>query len=59
MYEGFRDYGFGPTEEQYKTQLALLGREPEVYEDFVAEVAKEWRQEAKITSDSIPPWVLL
>ncbi len=46
MYEGIRDYGFGPTEEEYKTELEFLGREPEVYEDYVSTLAGEWKNEA-------------
>ena len=42
MYEGFQQYGFGMTEEDYKTQVELLGREPHSYEEWVTETAKSW-----------------
>ena len=41
MVESFVNNGFKMTEEQYKLQVELLGREPLKYEDFVAETAKK------------------
>lgn len=43
MYEGFEDIGpFGMTNEEYKEQLVLLGKEPESYEKYVERTAKQW-----------------
>ncbi|KAF2798806.1 NAD(P)-binding protein [Melanomma pulvis-pyrius CBS 109.77] len=42
MYETFESQGFGMTEEEYQEQVKLLGKEPESYEKFVEDTAKEW-----------------
>ncbi|KAL5411218.1 hypothetical protein PMIN06_008609 [Paraphaeosphaeria minitans] len=44
MYEIFEEMPFGMTEEQYKEQVALLGKEADSYEEFVETTGKEWRQ---------------
>jgi len=45
MYEIFAKRGFGMTEEQYKEQVEVLGREPRSYEQFVEETGKMWKAE--------------
>ncbi|GKT82460.1 transcriptional regulator [Colletotrichum tofieldiae] len=42
MYELFESVGFGMSEEDYKSQVELLGKEPEDYVQFVEETAKSW-----------------
>lgn len=36
---------FGMTEEDYKTQRELLGKEPSDYEEFVKRTGAEWKKE--------------
>ena len=43
MYETFGARGFKMTEDNYKEQLELLGKEPESYESFVRSAAAQWR----------------
>ncbi|KAL8764250.1 MAG: hypothetical protein Q9184_000219 [Pyrenodesmia sp. 2 TL-2023] len=45
MYQLFNDMGFGMTEEEYKTQRALLGKEPSDYEVFDKRAGAEWIKE--------------
>jgi hypothetical protein len=45
LYEGIVLTGLGMSEEDYKTQVEFLGREPAKYEDFVMKVAEEWKKE--------------
>jgi uncharacterized protein YbjT (DUF2867 family) len=44
MFELFEAIPFGMTEEQYKEQVALLGKEAESYEKFVEATAAKWKQ---------------
>lgn len=44
MYEIFEGTPFGMTENQYKEQVALLGKEAESYEEFVKATGKSWKQ---------------
>jgi hypothetical protein len=37
--------GFGMSEEDFNTQLEFLGRKPFEYEEFVLELAGEWKKE--------------
>ncbi|KAL8690899.1 MAG: hypothetical protein Q9218_003751, partial [Villophora microphyllina] len=46
MYELFEKLKFGMSEEEYKTQTELLGKEASSYEDFVKKTAAEWNKEA-------------
>lgn len=43
MYEMFTHVPFGMTEEEYKTQVECLGKEPEDYEAWVKKVGESWR----------------
>lgn len=43
MYEIFREQGFGMSEEDYKLQVEVLGREPEDYEAWVRKTGESWR----------------
>jgi hypothetical protein len=45
MYEAIREQGFGPTDEEYQEQITFLGREPNVYEEFVTDLAEQWKLE--------------
>ncbi|KAK7433030.1 hypothetical protein QQZ08_000503 [Neonectria magnoliae] len=45
MYEWFDGSGFGMTEAEFQDQVALLGREPTSYEQFVSKTAEEWKVE--------------
>lgn len=45
MYEAIREQGFGPTDEEYQEQITFLGREPKVYEEFVTDLAEQWKLE--------------
>jgi hypothetical protein len=45
MYEAIREQGFGPTDEEYREQITFLGREPKVYEEFVIDLAGQWKLE--------------
>jgi uncharacterized protein YbjT (DUF2867 family) len=45
MYETFEVQEFGMTEENYEEQVKLLGKEPEKYEKFVEDTAREWKGE--------------
>ncbi|KAK8130914.1 NmrA family protein [Apiospora sp. TS-2023a] len=42
MFETFAVYGFGMTEEQYRQQVELLGREPEDYAAWVKATGSQW-----------------
>ncbi|KAK8053533.1 NmrA family protein [Apiospora saccharicola] len=42
MHEWFAVHGFGMTEEQYRQQLELLGREPEDYAAWVKATGSQW-----------------
>ncbi|KAK7192393.1 hypothetical protein DPSP01_004977 [Paraphaeosphaeria sporulosa] len=44
MYEIFEEMPFGMTEEQYKEQVVLLGKEADSYEEFVETTSREWKQ---------------
>ncbi|KAH7011024.1 hypothetical protein EDB80DRAFT_890945 [Ilyonectria destructans] len=43
MYEWFDAHGFGMTEAEYRDQVALMGKAPTSYEEFVNETANEWK----------------
>ncbi|KAK7416160.1 hypothetical protein QQX98_005357 [Neonectria punicea] len=45
MYEWFDVRGFGMTEAEFQDQVALLGRAPASYEQFVSKTAEEWKVE--------------
>lgn len=45
MYDIFEVERFGMTEQQYAEQVSFLGREPESYEAFVENTAKQWLKE--------------
>lgn len=45
MYQLFNSMGFGMTEEEYKTQKELLGKEPSGYEEFVKRTGTVWKQD--------------
>jgi len=45
MYEIFEAQGFGMTKENYDEQVKLLGKEPEKYERFVEDTARQWKEE--------------
>ncbi|KAJ4355467.1 uncharacterized protein N0V89_003483 [Didymosphaeria variabile] len=45
MYEIFEAVPFGMTEDQYRDQVALLGKEAESYEKFVETTAKQWKEQ--------------
>ncbi|KAK8015047.1 hypothetical protein PG990_008343 [Apiospora arundinis] len=42
MYEFFAVHGIGMTEEQYRQQVELLGREPDDYVEWVKSSARQW-----------------
>ena len=44
MFETFAERGFDMSEESYKEQVELLGKEPESYEKFVEVTGKQWTQ---------------
>jgi uncharacterized protein YbjT (DUF2867 family) len=44
MFELFEAMPYDMTEEQYKEQVALLGKKAESYEKFVETTAKQWKQ---------------
>lgn len=46
MFEGFAAMGFGMSEEEYKAQVEVLGREPQAYEAWVEEMARKWKEDA-------------
>lgn len=43
MYEWFDVHGFGMTEAEFQDQVALLGRAPGSYEQFVSKIAEDWK----------------
>ncbi|KAL6411074.1 hypothetical protein AUP68_07513 [Ilyonectria robusta] len=43
MYEFFDAQGFGMSEDEYQDQVALLGRSPSSYEEFVTKAAESWK----------------
>ncbi|KAH6886974.1 hypothetical protein B0T10DRAFT_76544 [Thelonectria olida] len=43
MYEFFDKEGFGMNQAEYEAQVKLLGKTPESYEKFVAEIAGQWK----------------
>lgn len=43
MYEAFGRVRFGMTQEEYESQIELLGKEPEDYEKWVEGTGKAWR----------------
>jgi uncharacterized protein YbjT (DUF2867 family) len=43
MYEAFGSVGYGMTEDEYESQIKLLGKEPEDYAKWVEETGKAWR----------------
>ncbi|KAF7554934.1 hypothetical protein G7Z17_g2548 [Cylindrodendrum hubeiense] len=43
MYELFDAQGFGMSEDEYRDQVALLGRSPTSYEEFVRKTAESWK----------------
>ncbi|KAL1604914.1 hypothetical protein SLS60_004455 [Paraconiothyrium brasiliense] len=45
MFEWFEAMPFGMTQEQYRDQVALLGKEAESYEKFVEATAKQWKEQ--------------
>jgi len=45
MYEMFNEYSFSMTEADYRNQVALLGKEPASYEEFVERTANGWKAE--------------
>ncbi|KZL69631.1 family transcriptional regulator [Colletotrichum incanum] len=42
MYELFETVGLGMSEDDYESQVELLGKEPEDYAQFVKDTAKSW-----------------
>jgi uncharacterized protein YbjT (DUF2867 family) len=44
MYEAFGSVGYGMTEDEYESQIRLLGKEPEDYAEWVEETGKAWRK---------------
>lgn len=42
MYELFAIMPFGPSDDEYKTLVECLGREPQDYEEFVRKTGKDW-----------------
>ncbi|CAI6339968.1 unnamed protein product [Periconia digitata] len=45
MFQEFGERGFAMSEEQYREQVAFLGKEPEEYEQFVQSTAQAWKAE--------------
>ncbi|KAF4468532.1 NAD(P)-binding [Fusarium albosuccineum] len=43
MYEYFERHGFRMNEAEYQDQVALLGKSPTSYEEFVKRIAEEWK----------------
>ncbi|KAM5344549.1 hypothetical protein ACJ41O_013084 [Fusarium nematophilum] len=43
MYEWFGEQGFAMSEDEYQEQVALLGRVPASFEEFVRKTAEEWK----------------
>ena len=44
MYEAFQVWAFAMSEEEYRVQTEVLGKEAEGYEEWVMEVGKVWKQ---------------
>lgn len=44
MYEGIIKTGFRMSQAEFDTQVQFLGREPDRHEDFVQQLAAEWKQ---------------
>jgi uncharacterized protein YbjT (DUF2867 family) len=42
MYEAFGEHGFGMSEEEYRLQVEVLGKEPDDYSQWVQETGSQW-----------------
>lgn len=46
MYRFFQDHGMIAGPEELEKTRKLLGRKPRTFDDFVREIASEWRSKA-------------